>query len=757
MRRNPRRGAPNAPSLLAVAHAAVLAAVLATGGLARAEIYDVPVLVDTEEDIIDLYNNGDLTEGERDVLIDLLDNKVDLNKADRDDLYELPGVTYSIADTIIEARASRDDWFPSVAALEDVVGLPADVVDQIRPFLYVASRTPPSPPIRGSIRIKVADALNGASSSSTATSSSDGTTDTTPIGDVKDPGPSAYMRLRLDGWDGMVGFGYVGILHERPGELSSIDNGGEPALIAESPHYAYDYIPKAYLFLDTELWGDARGAFIIGSYTAGFGERLVFDTTNKRKPDGWYKDDLVQDATDTRRGDFSPRKGLFGASAQLTEMHFTPDVWTDVTAMFSYWRYDQYQYDYSPNRTYYTAEDAVAGEKDCSKEGRCFTYETFPNVFSEILGGGNITTHFGGRSHLGVTGYWAKTAFLIDGVDIAWTRSATYPIRDAFWTAGADAAWGTGIVDLFAEYARTDNGGNAAVLRAELDLDPVDLELSARYYDELYDNPHGRGQAASDEFNGRRARDEAGGMVRMVAKVMPWWRLQLATDIWNHPTNGRTDMKLNHKDTFDPIRELRLSTWVTYTDKDLTVGGRNEDYAANLESLVKADEERIDQLIAEGLDPDEANASVIADLDPTGKGMKLDWGVQLTAKAIPLTTITAYYKMTWWDVSKYEDQFQTDYSTWLAISVKPLPYLGFQTRVKVANEDLDSVEEDTDGDGVPDKESGDEYVQWYARVDFAILKWVKGYVRYDLKWFFDASPPDANPEHAIRGVVDVKF
>lgn len=734
---------------------ALAVAILLGATVARAEIYDVPILVESEEDILDLLTNGDITDGEAEVLMDLLDAKVDLNRAGRDELYELPGVTYPIADAILDARKERGEWFSSVSALEDVIGLPSSVLDQILPFLYVASRETPPLPIGGTIRVKVADSLTGSNSAPLSASSP---TDTITDDHVENPGPAAYVRLRLRGWDGMVGFGYAGILHEAPGTLSGADAGGEQVLIADRPAYTYEYIPKAYLWLDTELWDSTRGLFIIGSYGAGFGERLVLDTTGRTRANGVYFDDRIQDSIDTRKGDFRAPKGLFGAAARLTEMHVSDDVWIDATALFSYWRYDQYQYEYSPNKTYFSVEDADAGSDGCSKGNRCFTYETFPNVYSELLTGGNVTTHIGGRASVGVTGYWAKTNFLVDGVDIAWTRSAPYPVRSSFWTVGANAAWGVDIVDLFAEYARMDNGGNAFLLRAALDLDPVDLEFSGRYYDENYDNPHGRGQAQPDEFNGRRARDEAGGAVRMDVKAMRWWRLRVQGDLWTHPTNGRVDMKLLHRQTFDPLRELRLATWVNYADKDITVGGRDEDYVANLESLSAPEEQDlIDELIAQGLDPDEINTAYIGDLTPAGRGMKVDWGVQITTKAIPLTTITAYYKMTWFDIKKYEDKFQTDYSTWLSVRVKPLSFLGFSTRVKVANEDLDSVEEDTDGDGVPDKESGDEYVQWYAAIDFSILRTLTGAVRYDLKWFFDASLPPSNPEHAIRGVIDVKF
>ena len=711
-------------SILVVAAALM---VLGAPRATRAEVYDVPILVDNEEDIIDLFESGAISEGERDLLIDLLQDKIDLNEADRDTLFELPGVTYGIADAILAARKDRN-WFKSVADLEDVVGLPSDVLEQIRPFLYVVSRTPPPPPIGGSVRVKVADSF----------------------GD--DAGPVAYTRLRLDGWDGMVGAGYVGILHEEPGRLSAVRPGGtaDPYFIADAPEYTFEYLAKAYLYLDTDLWDNVHGSFIAGSYTAGFGERLVFDTTTRRRPNGWYSDDVVYESIDSKKADFQPRKGQFGAAFELRGISLADSVWIDFTGMFSWWRFDNYQYDYTPNRTYLSEAAAAGGEDGCYKEGRCFAYETFPDVFSEILAGGNSTVHFGTRSHVGVTGYWAKTQFEVGDDFVTWTPSAGFPARSSFWAVGGDAAWGTGIVDLFAEYARTDSGGNGAVLRSVLDLDPVDLEISGRFYDKSFDNPHARGEAAPDEYLGRRARDEAGGRVRVVAKLFPWWRLQSIANMWVHPTIDRIDMELLMRHDFQPLRELRLSSWAKYNDKDIAAGGRDEDYAASTDYEFDPDS------AFATVDPDKAAEEALANATSFARGMKVDWGAQATTRFIPLTTVTAYFKMSWADITRkdrtlgvdfYGDRFERSYNTWLRVAVSPLPWLGFATRIKLLDEDIDEI-------GGP---RGNELWEWYARVDFKILKWVKGYVRYDLRKYIDDTPPDPNPEHVIRGVVDVKF
>ena len=75
--------------------------------VAYAEPYDVPVLIDTDQDIWDLFYDQDITEDQRDHLLALLDNPLDINDASREELYELPGITYPQADAIVAAVEDR--------------------------------------------------------------------------------------------------------------------------------------------------------------------------------------------------------------------------------------------------------------------------------------------------------------------------------------------------------------------------------------------------------------------------------------------------------------------------------------------------------------------------------------------------------------------------------------------------------------------------------------------------------------------------
>ncbi len=66
--------------------------------------YESFVDIDTEEDIYDLFTQGEISEDTRDTLVQLLQKGVDLNTADRGELYTLPNLTYRDVDKILTYR-----------------------------------------------------------------------------------------------------------------------------------------------------------------------------------------------------------------------------------------------------------------------------------------------------------------------------------------------------------------------------------------------------------------------------------------------------------------------------------------------------------------------------------------------------------------------------------------------------------------------------------------------------------------------------
>ena len=80
---------------------------LLTTTAALAEEYRVPILVDSEEDILELYYSGDISEDERDLLQRLFTDPLDLSRATRDDLYNLPGLTWDMVDGVLKYRKAK--------------------------------------------------------------------------------------------------------------------------------------------------------------------------------------------------------------------------------------------------------------------------------------------------------------------------------------------------------------------------------------------------------------------------------------------------------------------------------------------------------------------------------------------------------------------------------------------------------------------------------------------------------------------------
>mgnify|MGYP000140323719 CR=1 FL=1 len=71
---------------------------------ARAADYGTFIDIETEEDLLDLKNDGEITEEAFETLKELLEDGVDLNTADREQLYTLPNLTYKEVDAILAYR-----------------------------------------------------------------------------------------------------------------------------------------------------------------------------------------------------------------------------------------------------------------------------------------------------------------------------------------------------------------------------------------------------------------------------------------------------------------------------------------------------------------------------------------------------------------------------------------------------------------------------------------------------------------------------
>lgn len=708
---------------------ALIMALVVLAPRAHAELYSVPILVDSEDGIFDLFDNEDIIESEFDILTELYQKKVDLNRATRDELFELPGLTYPMVDEILKSRREGGLFVD----LDDVIAreiLSDDVIAQIGIFTsFGRAKLDLGGKATGSLRLKSIDRLGD--------------------GEL----PASYLRGRVSALDGRFDAGLVAMVQERPGRLSVGDSTpGSEYFLAGSDQLRVEPLEKAFATYTTDVGETGRARVVLGNFNAGFGERLTLDTTNRRRPYGLYGDDLMYDNVGgivSFNSAVRPHRGLMGLAGSVEGIKLGDTMRLDVTLLGSWRNVDEYIYRFRPNRTYFSPEDAAQGEPSCVGQGRCHGAVTFRDVYNQAVGGGNARLWVGDRAYVGATGYVARNRFLTGDDFTFFAPSARQPIRDAFGAGGLEFGFGTGLFDAFGEVTLTDRGGTGALLRTLWDLNKVALEATGRYYDRRFDNPLGRGEATASQFLGLRARDEAGAKVRATWEPNRRVRLTSQVDSWVHPSQERHDTELYMRGELLPTRGLRLAAWGRYFDKDLSVGGRDQDYSfsptLNYDEIYDLD------------DPDSAMEDLRSGAERLARGLRKEGGAQVTITPNKKTTIATYGRLVWRDIATYDTYFERGLSTWVRASHKPVKWLDLSTRLRYFDDDIDSIREDRDGDGFYDYERGNAFVDVYGRVAVSFPKRFRGSLRYDLRRFVDVKVRSNYAQHLVRLVGDYTF
>ncbi|MBM4355509.1 MAG: helix-hairpin-helix domain-containing protein, partial [Deltaproteobacteria bacterium] len=424
----------------------------------RAYDYRVPIIVQDEDDLNELLASEKITEEQWDTLLDLLRNPLDLNKASRDELYDLPGLTYEMADRIIEHR--KDTPFKRPTELKKIEGITDDIWVQVRKFVKVVKPKKikvgkPKKGFKGKVRVKAVDRIKEAGTTSTSKADEDY--------------PEGYLQVKVEDPETFEA-GAAVITRNVLGDVENlghygkqtpivVDAEGNPKPESSFPMDKYYYIktsgptympswPKVYGM--TEMGGVEM---LAGSYRIGFGQRLVFDSTGRNNPAGFVPDLTVQEG----EYGFSFYKGQFGAAATVP-IGLTPDIGLEATPFFSWWRYDVNQY-YIKHAT-----TGMGCNKDNLEGGdpadpTCYepfailepygdtpgtytyTYgKSFPESYSELIGGANVRLLFLGRSHVGLTGYVDKVDFTVGDDLTVFKGNTPFPERDLFYAGGLDAA-----------------------------------------------------------------------------------------------------------------------------------------------------------------------------------------------------------------------------------------------------------------------------------------------------------------------------
>ncbi len=755
----------------------------AWSGRLSAAPYPVAINIKDETDIEQLYRDGEIDEEAKNRLLVLYYTKIDLNLATRDELYELPAMTYTLADEVLELRKKRGR-FARVHDLAGAKGMTPAIYDQVRPFVTVKRAEEMEKKYDAQVRTGAIYRTHGYN-------------------------PAFYLRGKAR----FKTHGGVGLLvAARPmiGTVNDVepityyscsagkckDVNGESLTAAAS---AIRFDPAGlYVF-----WDGARLSAIAGSFRVGYGLGLTMDNSKRKRPFGWYPN--IDFSEDEDSGKMKPYEGFVGAAVRYKQIDIGSG-WLDIGAFGSFWLRDMYQtdlrWDRDPDSPFIADEELSYNSRKDVEENQSlyFEYPTLPWIMREIVGGGNVTYWFNRRSLVGVTGYganWKMTAKATNFGPSAF--SSKYPFDRNTWGAiGINTKFGFGRYDFAGELAFTDRGDPGMLLKAWLHPLP-DLVIipSFRYYSPGYDNPYNLGEANADEHMGNRARDELGGKVKITYRPIKMLRLRLDINVWHHQFPGArssdqimydlehnyidydqieknlkedpsTDLELLFRVGLRPTSKERVSFQVVYHDEALDLDGRERSYEMPTKTYISL-----------------------------WGGTKLYWSVMASTKRIPRITLTASFKQIFEDSYKLADTFDHHWYAWLRVSANLSPGPRLVARIKYYDEStVDLSDRFTNPDGsakssqyVPrcnyelDKDAGDlpsafpgrcreesyidVYVQASQRIPMALL--AGSYVRLRLGWthwtdqrkrWAQSTVWDANPtrdEFLIKGYLLAKF
>ncbi|HEY3358239.1 MAG TPA: helix-hairpin-helix domain-containing protein [Polyangia bacterium] len=530
----------------------VLAAALLAPRAGRAYEYSVEILVEDDDDVNQLYYDGEITEDERDRLLTLLLAKVDLNRATRDELYELPGFTWRIADAIIERRGKGGN-IKTVDSIADIEGMTPEILAQARPFLTARSPEEERP-------YELVSKTGG-------------------IGRVNASDPAFYELLRARAYE-HASAGVVVTARPMIGDIY----GAAPGATLSAQ--AYETRPDLTHFY--AAWDGPRIAALAGSYRVGYGLRLTLDNTRMSRPNGFIPNEgLYQN---NLSGRLSPIDGFVGA---IVKARYLPVArgWFELSTFGSWWDKDLYFTNVAYERG---GGDPYIVDSDT---GASIPYPTLRDVLRERIGGGNASYFLSRRIGVGVTGYYGDYKLNLDAPGVKMAVSSRYPEdRTTFGAVGFNARAGFGPVDSAAEVAVNDRGAPAVLAVAWYEPTArLQLIPSFRYYSPSYDNPYARGEADLDKYLGNMARDELGGRVRAIYKATRWLRVMAEANLWHgenppyYDDNGqvvgttgggaKNNLKGLLRVDFRPTAKEVIAVWGAAHDKDLAHGGRGLSYA----------------------------------------------------------------------------------------------------------------------------------------------------------------------------------
>jgi hypothetical protein len=735
--------------------------------LALAVPLDTTILIDSESDLYELVEREELDQTELERLIEVYREGVDLNAASRDDLYELPNLTYKNVDDILLYRETSG-FIEDPADLVAAGVLTGDQLKQIAPFLVMVDRGKGKLPFTGHAEV-------GASATNADTLF-----------------PPTYLRAGTRGpWALRTGLILLGS-RRIPGAVF-LDSGR--ARLSANPE-AFSVQPVSYYV----QWKAQQWSVIAGTYQVGFAERLTLDTTSRYTPNGMYADDsfkfisrddfssvcrrstgdlpTADDAcTDADRTthitpDFKASNRLRGVAARLEDVPLGSSSKLALTAFGSFQNHSLYQTELFNRATCADPRDDDAtgcrapsiyvSGPDPTLPQPSFRYTTLPYLYDELMAGGNTRLDLGTQVQVGVTGYYSNIFWRVPGASLDFQEYAEYPMFGPFGAVGVNGGYRIGLVGLTAEASRSFNsdpvaggGGYGVVQRTVLSLKKHELEGTFRYYDSRYLNPHAGSISEPDEFEGQRQRNEAGYQLKYNGKLNEDWKLSANLDAWLWPEfkpasspgepatqAGTANIKGRVRGTFMGWSWVNAGAWVDYGNRDLRVGGRGQCYGLDegddtfTTFTIVGDDDTLSDCKGEMY----AFAGELK-FWPKWKLFNLDLGYRHTL--IDDSTLAEDAAGT--KYRQYGTSFRNDAKVWVRLHSKPIDTVILDLRTIFRDQALDD----------PTLYTDEQYVWSRFKVGWAPSRYAQIDLRYDLLFRLDqrrVQPTDPVTGLAITGV-----
>lgn len=658
--------------------ARVLAVGLLLTAPAHAAIYENTITADSEEELFELEQRGDISEDTADTLMELLREGVDLNSADRDQLYDLPGLTYPDVDAVIEYRKSKgriDDPTELVAA----GALTEEQLIQIAPFIRIDAAKPILP-VGGKFHAQ----------------SRITTTDNVP--------PPALLMARLRGPLNLSG-GFMAFTTRRKAAKPAFDVATD-SLMSQGFLYT-PHLPRFFL-----QWKPGQAKLIAGTFTIGFGERLTLDNTRRVTPRGIY---LIDDYR--RVNDLTQTCKLSGAGLiadptsgcdpdQGKNLYITPDYrWRDVfrgvagsvedlqlggeatMSLYGFASYQQrslYQYELYDRRY---CDDPRDDNNDLCKAPPIYVgdasttlkFSTLNNVFDELTAGGHVTLKPSYRFALGVTSYAAVPFFSQSPMQLDFQEYSRYPTGGAFGAVGVDAKASYAGFNFFLEaahnfdgrIANNKQGGWGVEQRTTFSPKHHEFELSLRFYDAGFGTPYARPIASPDLLEGQRARNEAGARFRWSAKWSKDWESRVTANFWVNPYVIDGSMPAGTANLY-ALARLDFTGW-SFFQPGVWIDMRNKNLASSMHGTCASGTIVLTEGAPLTCGGDFYKFAARFDVLPRNKYFN----------ATVLGSITAR------DDYKYKDRFRIDAQAYVELRSQPADFLQLRLRTKYLNQDTE--------------------------------------------------------------------